>query len=780
MQFTNHTVGRIAPALLTLIISLYFFVRGRGQKASFWLGLYFALLSVFNIGYILGYSVDHPRGGYAWYLACAISFAAAARIQFAYSFPSEFRPREKRAALILAFAASGAALVDYGLRVGSDFGFNLKHHLYGSTYSSLWVPMVSFVCFFWSIVVSVRRALELLRSGRKKSGSLVFAWRNNPEFRAVCYLAGLTTMELLVNGAYLLEYGRAVRTQFLPQFMNVSLLVIFGGYVLLYSTAPSTRTGFLSKLVGVCLVSVLPMIGALGSAFQNMDLDRFLGERMLVGRTALQYLRQGNPVPSSVAFIVTDSDSPVYAITPGAADAARSTDVFDGRFYFAQSHSERYFSAIISDEAGHRTRAGFRYEDYRARLDESSRLIVYALVMAALIIALLFPFLFRASLLMPLRLLLNDLKQIKESKVDPGLDEIGALRASFGRMLDLIRETSKRIPDFAPHLNQMEDLAATEPGRIEIGGRTLIYRSRAMRRLIEQVARAREYRFPVLITGETGTGKELVARMVHSDDPVPFVAVNCAALPETLWESEVFGHKKGAFTDAKSDRRGRIVEAGDGVLFFDEIGEMPLAMQAKMLRLLQEGQFSPVGSDLTLTAGCRFIFATNRNLADLVKEKKFREDLLYRIRVFHLEVPPLRERPEDIGDLLRFFMERFARDHKRTVPSLEPAALHALVQYRWPGNIREVENAVIRAMAAGSDVLGSELFPEVGGARHASGASSGVAVAIDLDSEIRRYSRSLIERALEQAKGNKTQAAELLGIKRTTLRYRMRDIGLED
>jgi hypothetical protein len=129
MQFTNHTVGRIAPALLTLIISLYFFVRGRGQKASFWLGLYFALLSVFNIGYILGYSVDHPRGGYAWYLACAISFAAAARIQFAYSFPSEFRPREKSAALILAFAASGAALVDYGLRVGSDFGFNLKHPL---------------------------------------------------------------------------------------------------------------------------------------------------------------------------------------------------------------------------------------------------------------------------------------------------------------------------------------------------------------------------------------------------------------------------------------------------------------------------------------------------------------------------------------------------------------------------------------------------------------------------------------------------------------------------
>lgn len=252
----------------------------------------------------------------------------------------------------------------------------------------------------------MRRALELLRSGRKKSGIRVFAWRNNPEFRAVCYLAGGHNHGIARE--WRLSVGiRTSCSHPVPAtvYGDLPLLVIFGGYVLLYSTAPSTRTGFLSKLVGVCLVSVLPMIGALGSAFQNMDLDRFLGERMLSVERHFSICAREIQDPSSVAFIVTDSDSPVYAITPGAADAARSTDVFDGRFYFAQSHSERYFSAIISDEAGHRTRAGFRYEDYRARLDESSRLIVYALVMAALIIALLFPFLFRASLLMPLRLL---------------------------------------------------------------------------------------------------------------------------------------------------------------------------------------------------------------------------------------------------------------------------------------------------------------------------------------------------------------------------------------
>jgi DNA-binding NtrC family response regulator len=514
----------------------------------------------------------------------------------------------------------------------------------------------------------------------------------------------------------------------------------------------------------------------MGSAFQARDLDQFLSERaQLASFSAGAFSRGENPGPD-VAFILGPAS---YAPSGSAADLraalpeAKTTrgftflEVSEARFYiFPVKHGLQEYVV------------GFPYADFRARLDSSSRLVAESLILSAGLVLLVFPLLFRASLVLPLRFLLDDLRRLGEAApVDSGQDEIGKLRESFRKMADLLKETRSQIPAFAPHLEEMESYAAPEEGQITVGSRTLVYRSRAMRRMIEQIERAREYRHAVLITGETGTGKELAARMIHSGESLPFVAVNCAALPETLWESEIFGHKKGAFTDAKTDRKGRVAEAGGGTLFFDEIGEMPAVMQAKMLRLLQESQFTPLGSDVPSTAACRFVFATNRDLAQLVQKKQFREDLLYRIRVFHIQVPSLRDRPEDIPDLVRFFVARFAEEHGTAVPEIDAAAMHGLVRYSWPGNIREVENAVVRAMAAGGPALNPGHFAECQIQSRPALASDG---RIAYDEEINRYSRALIEQALQMAEGNKTRAAGILGLKRTTLRYRMRELGLED
>lgn len=779
LALTYNTVGRVAPTLLALVICGYLVLRRRGQLSSFWLALYFALLVVFNLGYILGYSLDTPAGGYAWYLACAISFAGAARLQFAYCFPAPHSEKERRAALVVSFGASVAALADYALRAETPFGFNFGLHAYGARYSSVWVPLVSFLCFAWSLVVSLRAAVSMIAQTRKRRllERVSAAWKTNSDLRAVAYLVLITIAELGVNGVYLLGFGNLISNTALAGIMNVTLLCIFAAYVLVYSSVPSGRTGFLSKLVGICLVAVLSIINVLGTLFQSRDLERFAEERSVLARSSAGAFLRGEAPDPEIMFLL----GPDSAYTTGIPETELRQALPQAKevhgFRFIQIDSARYFIVEVKRAAGTIV-AGFRYEEFRKRLHDAATLTSYGMVFSAALILLAFPLLFRASLVLPLRFLLDDLKKLGQGPGTEGAtDELGMLRTSFEKMHSLLKETREQLPDFAPHLEEMEAFASTDAGQIIVGNRVLIYRSRAMRRLIEQIERAREYRYPVLVTGETGTGKELAARMLHAGAAAPFVAVNCAALPETLWESEVFGHKKGAFTDAKTDRKGRVAEAGAGTLFFDEIGEMPLPMQAKMLRLLQENQYTPLGMDTPLEAACRFVFATNRDLAQLVREKQFREDLLYRIRVFHIHVPALRERAEDIPDLIHFFAERFAQEHGAVVPVIDPAAMAGLVRYPWPGNIREVENAVVRAMAAGGSTLGKAHFAE-------SQMQPGPAVfrdgRINFDDEVNRYSRALIDQALEMTEGNKTRAAEVLGLKRTTLRYRMRELGFED
>jgi len=300
----------------------------------------------------------------------------------------------------------------------------------------------------------------------------------------------------------------------------------------------------------------------------------------------------------------------------------------------------------------------------------------------------------------------------------------------------------------------------------------MIGNSPAMRKVNELIARVAESDANVLITGESGTGKELVARALHTRSQRrqgPFVAVNCAAVPETLLESELFGHAKGAFTDARQSRSGLFVQASGGTFFLDEVAEMPLGMQPKMLRALQERKVRPVGGNMEVPFDARLITATNRDLETEVEERRFREDLYYRINVVRIEVPPLRGRGNDILLLGQHFIERAASRSGKNVVGLVSSAAEKLLSYDWPGNVRELENCVERAVALTRyDQITVEDLPE----KVRNYQSSHVVVASDDPSELipmQEVERRYIQRVLKSVGGNKTQAARVLGFDRRTL-----------
>jgi len=287
----------------------------------------------------------------------------------------------------------------------------------------------------------------------------------------------------------------------------------------------------------------------------------------------------------------------------------------------------------------------------------------------------------------------------------------------------------------------------------------------------------------VLIRGESGTGKELIARAIHFHSPrksQPFVAVNCAALNENLLESELFGHEKGAFTGADRQRRGRFETADGGTLFLDEVGDIPPGMQVKLLRVLQEQSFERVGGTTPLHVDVRIIAATNRNLEDLIRQGSFREDLYYRLNVITIDIPPLRERREDIPPLLQHFVERFSKENQRETPSFSREAWEMLLRYSWPGNVRELENIVHRAVIlARGDVLTTDDLPPVMKAlpREASaGARNAIA---DLPGQVERLEKELVLEALRLQDGNQSRAAAQLGISERNFRYRLKKWGLK-
>ena len=310
----------------------------------------------------------------------------------------------------------------------------------------------------------------------------------------------------------------------------------------------------------------------------------------------------------------------------------------------------------------------------------------------------------------------------------------------------------------------------------------LIGTSPAMQKIYKLVGQVARSEASVLLLGESGTGKELVARAIYANSPLaarPYVAINCAAIPDTLLESELFGHERGAFTGALTQRIGKFERADGGTIFLDEIGDMPLALQAKLLRVLQNGEFQRLGGDQTLRTKVRVIAATNKDLMAMVKEKTFREDLYYRIHVVQIQLPPLRERLEDVFPLAEHFLKRAGKDRGL---KFSTASKKALQSWRWPGNVRELENAITRAVvcAAADSIEPGDLPPEVVGAvsaREVGGETGWWSMVSQVAGEggdlLAAGEKILIEKALREADGNVKRAAEVLGVTRAALRTRV-------
>ena len=306
----------------------------------------------------------------------------------------------------------------------------------------------------------------------------------------------------------------------------------------------------------------------------------------------------------------------------------------------------------------------------------------------------------------------------------------------------------------------------------------LVGEAASLTEVLSRAERAAATDATVLIQGESGTGKELLARSIHDLSPRaegPFVAVNCAALPENLLESELFGHTKGAFTGADAPRAGRVLAATGGTLFLDEIGDVPLTVQVKLLRFLQDHSFQPVGSDRTMQADVRVVTATHRDLPARVKSEDFREDLFFRLNVVNLQLPPLRVRREDIPALAAHFLERFTKRYQRPVRGISSEAMAALMSHDYPGNVRELENIVEQAvvMAPGETIHQEDLPAHLNQAGGGDGLLLPSQVDGDLPGFLERLERRLIMDAIERYEGNQSSAARHLGLTESGLRYKL-------
>jgi DNA-binding NtrC family response regulator len=333
--------------------------------------------------------------------------------------------------------------------------------------------------------------------------------------------------------------------------------------------------------------------------------------------------------------------------------------------------------------------------------------------------------------------------------------------------------------------------AQSQNGRVEEWEALLVGDSRAMHKLRDVIRMVGARRCTVLITGETGTGKEVAARALHLAGPRrrnPLVALNCSAVPDALLEAELFGHVRGAFTGAVQTRAGRFEQAQGGTLFLDEIGDLPLDLQAKLLRVLQEREFQRLGSTETVRVDIRVVAATNCDLAQMVEQGRFREDLYYRLNVVPLRVPPLRDRPEDIPLLARHFVEKICRSEALSVKILTGEAIERLGEFPWPGNVRQLENAIEMAVALSGErqVLSAADFPLGSRAKlqtvQADEEPIGVTVVsipetgLDYQQTLARIERSMLAQALEKTGGNKKAAAQMLRLKRTTLSAKVRSL----
>jgi two-component system NtrC family response regulator len=394
---------------------------------------------------------------------------------------------------------------------------------------------------------------------------------------------------------------------------------------------------------------------------------------------------------------------------------------------------------------------------------------------------------------------MNGLEFLQEAKrLDPEIDAVmmtayGTIDAAVAAMkagardyltkpidLEELLLLIKRIGELRTLVRENELLRQELRDR-KVTTEAIIFQSQKMAELINLTARVAPSQATVLLQGETGTGKELFARLLHQLSPRaerPLIAVNCAAIPETLLESELFGHERGAFTGAVQRRLGRVEQAHGGTLFLDEISEIPLTIQIKLLRFLQEREFQRVGGERTLKADVRIISATHQDLEAMAKQGSFREDLLYRLNVVTLRIPALRERREDIPLLIDHFIQRFARENRKPIEAISREARDLLIKYDYPGNVRELENILERAVVISRGaILSREDLPfQQAPATDAGGITSKPG---NLQEAVEDLERQMIREALEKAGFNQTQAAGLLGLSERMLRYKLKKYGLK-
>jgi transcriptional regulator with PAS, ATPase and Fis domain len=378
------------------------------------------------------------------------------------------------------------------------------------------------------------------------------------------------------------------------------------------------------------------------------------------------------------------------------------------------------------------------------------------------------------------------------------LSTIGSIdRRDLGRLADMMGTTVDEIADYEDAVSARDH--SIRELRRELGGRyrfaDIVGKSAPMQRLFALLEKVVESDITVLVTGENGTGKELIARALHFNGlrkDRPFVATNCSAFNDNLLESELFGHVKGAFTGAARDKTGLFATADGGTLFMDEVGDMSAAMQVKLLRVLQEGTFVPVGGNRPESVDVRIIAATNKDLREMVARRQFREDLFYRLHVLNIEVPPLRERVDDLPLLTEHFLQRLSRRTGKVQKRLHPQLLASFYEARWPGNVRELENEIERlwVLSGDAEVIPPELREGRSGSAAnglgAAGAARELAALVqrglgsDLASAVAELERELIRAGLQQTRGNKTRLAERLGVSRTTLIKKIKEYAIAE
>ncbi len=396
--------------------------------------------------------------------------------------------------------------------------------------------------------------------------------------------------------------------------------------------------------------------------------------------------------------------------------------------------------------------------------------------------------------------LLTEIKQINPElpviistaygDVDNAVDMMKLGAADFIRkpidlmeLLKLIEKKNER----SLVLSENKELIKNITSQDSISFSSIIYNGIEMEEVLSIASRVAQSKASVMIRGESGTGKELIARAIHDASnrkSQPFVVVNCAALPETLFESELFGHEKGAFTGAVKMRVGKFEQADTGTLFIDEVGDIPMPVQVKLLRALQFGEIERLGGEKTIKTNVRIVAATNRNLEEMIKDKEFREDLLYRLNVVTIELPPLRNRKSDIKPLIEFFILKYSDLLEKSIKGISKEATDLMMKYNYHGNIRELENIVQRAVVLSRsniidvDSLPSELYNFSKNKQESSESESCFEIG-DLTEKVETLEKVLIQKALSKTSGNQVKAAELLNITERTIRYKIGKYGIK-